>query len=493
MVKEIERTAQLVFPHQLFQNYQYLEKEHPVFLIEEFLFFKQYPFHKQKIAFHRATMKAYENYLIEADYTVTYIESYQEESDIQKLLIDLASKGFNNIRTTDPCDYWLEKRIMSSSLAVEILDSPLFLNNKAELKTYFENAKSFHQTDFYRQQRIYRNILMEDGKPLGGKWTYDVDNRKKYPKNKKAPATHFPLTNEYYKEAIAYTEKYFLDNIGHLTSYQLYPNNFEESQQWLKQFFELRFAEFGDFEDSIVEQENILHHSVLSPLLNIGLLTPHEVVKQAIDYAKQNKIAINSLEGFIRQIVGWREFVRGIYIYSGVAQRTTNYWKHKYKLSEKFYSALTTIKPIDSTIQKILQTGYAHHIERLMILANFMNLCQIHPNEIYRWFMIMFIDAYDWVMVPNVYGMSTFSDGGKMSTKPYSSGSNYIKKMSDYTAGTWTENWDALFWNFIFQNRSYFENNPRLNMMVRTWNKMDSEKRNQHLKVAQQTIEKLTR
>lgn len=484
-------TAQLIFPHQLFKDTGYLDKSQPVFLVEEFLFFNQFKFHKQKIALHRASMKFYEEYLLEAKFKVEYIESTSLLSDIRKLIKHLEKENFNKILLMDVCDNWLEKRIRETKIEVEIIDSLSFINTKDQLKEYFEGKKSYHQTDFYKQQRISRNILMKAGKPMGGKWTFDTENRKKYPKNKKSPSIHFPENSKYYNEAKIYTEKNFHENYGNLTAYQLYPVTFEEAEKWLNQFLELRFADFGVYEDSIVENEHFLHHSVLSPLLNIGLLTAENVLKDVIDYAEEYKIPINSLEGFVRQLLGWREFVRGIYLYQGSFQRNKNYWKHHNPLPKSFYNGKTEIKPIDKTILKVLETGYAHHIERLMIFANFMNLLKLNPDEVYQWFMEMFIDSYDWVMVPNVYGMSSFSDGGKMSTKPYISGSNYIKKMSNYSDGDWVEKWDALFWNFVNDNREFFKINPRLGMMLRTLDKMPDEKKSELFKIADQTIKNL--
>lgn len=483
--------AQLIFPHQLFKDTDYLDKDQPVFLVEEFLFFKQYAFHKQKIALHRASMKFYEDYLIKSGFRVHYIESTSELSDVQNLIINLEKEKYQKIIITDVCDNWLEKRIRQTKLELDILDTPLFINTRDDLKDYFEGKEFYHQTDFYKQQRISRNILMSAGKPLGGKWTFDTENRKKYPKHKKAPALHFPENSKYYEEAKKYTKKHYSENYGNLTSYQLYPVTFDEAENWLNQFLEQRFSEFGIYEDSIVEHEHFLHHSVLSPLLNIGLLTAVHVLEKSISYARKHSIPINSLEGFVRQILGWREFVRGIYIYQGSFQRNKNYWKHTLPLPTSFYTAETNIKPIDSSILKVLETGYAHHIERLMIFANFMNLCKFNPHEVYQWFMELFIDSYDWVMVPNLYGMSSFSDGGKMSTKPYISGSNYIKKMSDYSDGKWTEQWDALFWNFINDNRTFFKTNPRLGMMLRTLDKMPEEKKSAHFNEAIQIMENL--
>ena len=191
-------------------------------------------------------------------------------------------------------------------------------------------------------------------------------------------------------------------------------------------------------------------------MLNVGLITPQEIVSESLQFARKNNIPINSTEGFIRQIIGWREFIRGIYECKGSEQRTKNFWGFKRKIPKSFYDGSTGIEPIDITIKKVLKTGYCHHIERLMVLGNFMILCEFDPDEVYRWFMELFIDAYDWVMVPNVYGMSQFADGGLMATKPYISGSNYLMKMSDYKKGEWQTIWDALFWRFMHVHRDFF-------------------------------------
>jgi len=216
-------------------------------------------------------------------------------------------------------------------------------------------------------------------------------------------------------------------------------------------------------------------------MLNIGLLSPHHIIIKALEIGKQKNIPLNSLEGFIRQIMGWREFIKIVYEREGSKQRTLNYWKFTRKIPVSFWKGTTGIPPIDCTIQKILKTGYCHHVERLMVLGNFMLLCEFDPNEVYRWFMEMFIDAYDWVMVPNVYGMTQFADGGLMTTKPYISSSNYLMKMSDYEKGNWQEIWDGLFWRFMQEHRSFFLKNPRLGMLVRTFDKMSTEKQNTHL------------
>ena len=478
----------IVFPNQLFKESPLFESNAPFYIVEEYLFFKQYKFHQQKIAFHRATMKRYADFLRkEKNLEVYYIEATQDISDIRLLIPELKAEGIEQVNYIDPVDNWLQKRLDKGFLENEIktiqYNSPLFLNSKEDLASFFRSdKKKYSQTTFYTEQRKKRNILIDaDGKPVGGKWTFDADNRKKYPAKKIPPSIHFPDVDEYYKEAKQYVETNFSNHLGSLTKYSLYPTSFEATKYWLNQFFEQRFMEFGVYEDAIVAENSILNHSVLTPMLNVGLITPKEIIDACLSYAKENNVPINSIEGFVRQIIGWREFIRGIYECRGSEERTTNFWKFKKKIPASFYDGTTGIPPIDQTIKKVLQTGYCNHIERLMILGNFMLLCEFDPDEVYQWFMELFIDSYDWVMVTNIYGMSQFSDGGLMATKPYISGSNYIMKMSNYKKGEWQTVWDGLFWRFMHTNRDFFLSNPRLGMLVRMFDKMPAEKQQKHL------------
>jgi deoxyribodipyrimidine photolyase-related protein len=486
----------LVFSHQLFEVHPALKKERPIYLIEEFLFFNQFNFHKQKLAFHRASMKAYESYLQSKGYQVRYIDSTNKTADIRNLLLNLKSEGVSEIHYCDVTDFLLEKRIsrQASELTLEIkkYNSPLFILTRNQVDNYFSNKKRFFQTDFYTRQRKHFNILVDaDLQPAGGKWTFDTENRLKYPKGKKPPLVEFPKANTYWTEATDYVEKNFPSNYGEVSNTFIYPTTFEESRAWLNQFLQHRFSEFGSYEDALVNTESILHHSVLTPMLNVGLLTPKEIIDAALAFATKYKIPLNSTEGFIRQILGWREFIRGVYETKGTQERTTNYWKFKRKIPKTFWEGNTGINPIDSTIKKVLATGYCHHIERLMVLGNFMLLCEFDPNEVYRWFMELFIDSYDWVMVPNVYGMSQFADGGLMATKPYISGSNYLMKMSDYKKGDWQTTWDGLFWRFMCTHRDFFLKNPRLGMLVKTFDKMPKEKQENHLRAANNYLKTL--
>lgn len=488
----------LIFPHQLYKNNPALAAGRKIILVEEDLFFNQYKFHKQKIVLHRASMKFYEDYLHSKKFKVQYVEAIEATSDIRKLISQLAAEGITAVHYTEVTDNWLQKRIRQAckkyKIAVVNYPSPNFLNNTTAAGNFFDNKKTYFQTDFYIQQRKQRKLLLyANEKPLGGKWTYDAENREKFPKKTVSPAISFPLKNKFVTAAIAYTEKHFKNNYGSTVFINegFYPVTFEETEKWLDYFLKNRFSQFGIYEDAIVAKEHFLHHSVLTPMLNIGLINPSEVIDKTIAAAASYNIPLNSLEGFIRQITGWREFIKIVYEREGSKQRTKNYWGFSRKIPESFWTGETGIAPIDITVKKILATGYSHHIERLMVLGNFMLLCEFNPNEVYRWFMEMYIDSYDWVMVPNVYGMTQFADGGLMATKPYISSSNYLLKMGDYEKGEWTAIWDGLFWRFMHVHRSFFLQNPRLGMLIKTFDKMPKEKQQTHLTIANNYLAKL--
>lgn len=488
--------ACIVFPHHLFENNPALENADTVFVVEESLFFQQYNFHKQKVLFHRASMQYYASLLRAKEYKVRYVSSHEEQSDIRILIQHLQEQNIHTIQCCYPDDNWLKRRIESTAqgfgIRVQFIESPMFYNSIQHIENYAQHHKRLFQTEFYIESRKRFDLLVtEQQQPAGGKWSFDAENRKKYPKRKSPPPTTTASETTWYTEARTYTQQHFAANVGELQSHIVYPHTHEQAQQWLDEFLQQRFHEFGDYEDAIVSNQSLLHHSLVSPLLNIGLLTPQYVVSRAIEFAQQHNVSMNSLEGFVRQIVGWREFIRLVYHTYGSKERSTNFYKHNRPIPPSFWNASTGILPIDTTISKVLKTGYCHHIERLMILGNFMLLCEFHPHEVYRWFMEMFIDSYDWVMVPNVYGMSQFADGGLMATKPYISSSNYIKKMSDYPNGEWQKIWDALFWRFMHRNRTTLRSNPRLAMLLSTFDSMQPIKRETLLYTADEYLHSL--
>ena len=340
---------------------------------------------------------------------------------------------------------------------------------------------------FYKKIRVDLGIMMDGhGKPRGGAWSFDADNRKKLARN-----TTLPKDIVFENDFDVSKMKKWLDTIqaekyGEIACWL--PCTHRDAKKFLQVFLEDRFADFGVYEDALSTKSVRLFHSTLSAVINIGLLDPRQVIDMAIVYADTHAIPINSLEGFVRQIIGWREFMRAAYECDGAIMRTKNFWKYSHSLPIGFWTGDTGITPVDSAIKKALHYGYNHHIERLMVIGNFMLLSKVNPDYVYQWFMAMYVDAYDWVMVPNVYGMSQFADGGIFATKPYISGSNYIKKMSDYTGGDWEEKWTALYWNFIASHRDFFTSNHRLSMMPRLFDKMEKKKKENYLKIAKEYL-----
>ena len=434
-------------------------------------------------------MKRYEEMLQEKGFSTLYLEYDPEPESLLKQLTNVADSMTPSSRkliVAEPTDFMLEKRLRRYcsrlGLPCEYLANPQFINTPHENVEYRAGKKRWFMGDFYKSQRRRLDILMDGDEPVGGKWSFDDDNRKKVPK--KLLAEIPPLLDlkcdAIDQAAVDYVEDRFPDNPGSLDQL-FYPTSHAGAKKWLKHFLKLRLTNFGPCEDAIVEGESWLWHSVLTPSLNTGLLTPDQIVKETLAFANKHDVPLNSLEGFLRQIIGWREFIRATYQSLGVRMRTTNHWNHNRKIPACFYDGSTGILPIDDTIQRILKTGYCHHIERLMVLGGFMFLCEFDPDEIYKWFMELFVDSYDWVMVPNVYAMSQNADGGMITTKPYFSGSAYIRKMSHYPKAEWCDTWDGLYWNWISSHADKLAKNPRWAMMCSAARKMDSRKMQRHL------------
>lgn len=491
----------LVFPHQLFQNHPAVKSSRPVYLIEEELFFNQYIFHQKKLTLHRASMQFYKDFLQEKGHNVYYTEAASAQSAVAELVARLP-EAVKELHYADVVDDWLQRRLEKAAakrgIALVQYRTPCFLNSREDLDAYFSEHTTYLQTDFYIHQRKQRNLLLEqDRSPVGGRWSYDDENRLKFPKGQKPPAFSLPDNQRYVPEAIAYVQKHFSKNYGNteppfFKRQGFYPVTHKEAEDWLNDFLQNRFQLFGAYEDAMVPGEGLLYHSCLTPMLNTGLLTPQQVLNKALDAAVEYNVPLNSLEGFVRQLVGWREYIRAVYCREGRRQRTTNYWSFTRKIPASFWQGTTGIEPVDVVVQKVLQNGYCHHIERLMVLGNFMLLCEFHPDEVYRWFMEMFVDAYDWVMVPNTYGLISFADGGLTVTKPYISGSNYLLKMGQWKKGPWQAVWDGLFWRFMNSQRSFFSQNPRLGMLLKTFDAMSREQQESHLQQAEIFLQALS-
>ena len=446
-------------------------------------------------------MQFYKDYLVENRLNVTYVDSIDVKSKVGKLIAWLATENVQVVHYVDTVDNWLERRLTNAaaihSIRLQKYPSPNFLNQLNDVEGFFNNRKTYFQTDFYKWQRKQRKLLLQaNGEPEGGKWSFDSDNRKPIKKGETIPELSFATDNKYVAEARQYVKKHYPHNYGSdaplgSSANAFFATTFEEADQWLDEFLEKRFEKFGVYEDAIVAEQHFLFHGVLTPMLNIGLLDPSVIIFKALAGAAKPGVPLNSVEGFLRQIIGWREFIRIVYEREGSRQRTKNFWGFTRKIPESFWEGTTGIVPVDNVIQKALKTGYSHHIERLMVMGNFMLLCEFDPDEVYRWFMEMYIDAYDWVMVPNTYGMTQFADGGLMTTKPYISGSNYLMKMSNYPKGDWQKIWDGLFWRFMHVHRDFLSKNMRLGMLIKTFDKMPQQKQQFHLNNAEEFLHKL--
>ena len=471
-----------------------------VFMAEDFGLTTYHKHHKLKILMFLWAMRQYRDELVENGYTVYYFSIEDKNFNISyedKLLAVIKKYKIEKINYFEIEDHFFEdifnKFIIKNKIKTKLIQNPMFLLSRAEFVEFAHTQKNLiRMASFYQKMRIKMSILIDENtRPIGGKWSYDEENRKKIPVNIAIPEKPSLKNNNDINDLKNKINLIFKDHPGSV-DYLWMPTNRQEALKWMDKFFKTKFHNFGIYEDAIIDNNNFLFHSALSPIVNMGLLTPDEIIQKAVKFSKQESIPLNSLEGFIRQIIGWREFIRGIYHYKGREEKKSNFWQHNRRLTSDWYEGTTGIKPLDDVIKDCLKYGYTHHIPRLMIVCNIMNLCRIHPDEIYNWFMEMFVDSSDWVMVPNVYGMGTFADGGIFATKPYSCGSNYILKMSNYKRGNWCEIVDGLYWKFMSDNLSFFKSNHRLSILVRSLDKMNKVKKDMIFEKATEFIESKT-
>ena len=490
-----------ILGNQLFPP-KYLDRfknDHLFFMSEDYELCTYEKHHKLKILLFLSAMRSYSDNLKKNKFKVEYTKI--DSSDFKKNYLDkikkiINSKKIKEITSFEVEDKFFEKKVQSfvkkNNLVWNKIKSPMFLNSREEFNDYLSKNKRPFMATFYKSTRQKLNILMKkDGNPEGGKWSFDEDNRKKLPKNTKVPK--FPTINEtkHTKNLKPIIEKMFKDHPGSTQNFW-FATEYNDVVKLLNFFLKEKSNLFGDYEDAVDQGNNILFHSALSPYINLGLITPEFIISKTLEFHKKNKIRLNSLEGYVRQVIGWREFMRGVYQKYSDEMETKNFFKQNRKMKHSWYEGTTGLPPLDHAIKNALKYGWSHHIERLMILSNIMNLCELNPKTVYKWFMEMFVDSSDWVMVPNVYGMGLFSDGGIFATKPYICGSSYFMKMMDFKKGDWCNTMDGLYWRFINRNRSFFLKNPRLSMMVRIFDKMKPERKKLILSEAEKFINKNT-
>ena len=465
-----------LFTTKLIKDY----KSSTFFMCEDFGLCTFQKHHKLKLVLFLSAMRSYADILRKEKYKLKYFDLSNDfrtpyEEKLEKYILD---NKFIELISFEIEDKFFEKKIYNivrkHNIKWQIIDSPMFLTSRNEFKDFLKSHTKPMMSNFYKLSRRKNNILIVDDKPKGGKWSYDKENRKKIPSEIKIPNLIKISETQHTKKLKKDVKFIFHSHPGNVDNF-MFPTTEADAHRWLDFFIKEKLDLFGDYEDSVDIKNNILFHSVLSPLMNLGLITP----KQIIDKVKkvEDKIRINSYEGFIRQVIGWREFIRGIYQNYDKKLEQGNFFNHKNSITLNWYSGTTGLLPLDHSIKNAQKYGWTHHIERLMILANIMNLCEIKPKIIYNWFMEMFVDSSDWVMSPNLYGMGLFSDGGIFSTKPYICGSSYLMKMMNFPKGEWNDIMDGLYWRFINKNRNFFLKNPRLSMMVRIYDKMNEERK----------------
>ncbi len=487
----------IILGNQLFRP-SYLKdfKDHIFYMSEDYDLCTYEKHHKLKILLFLSSMRSFRDELKSKNFKIIYedINSKFKTSYVKKLEKVIKDKKIEEVSFFEIEDKPFEKKIISLlkkiNMKVNQIRTPMFLTTREEFKEYLSKYKKPFMANFYKSIRTKLNILMNsDGKPKGNKWSFDEDNRKKLPKDIEIPEIPKHKATSHTNQLKKFIELNFKDHPGNTENFW-FPTTRLEAQKQLDRFLKERIKLFGDYEDAVSYKSNTMFHSALSPLINLGLITPEEILIRLKKI--EGKVPINSFEGYVRQIIGWREFMRGIYRNFESQMDKSNFFNHKRTMKKSWYIGNTGLDPLDFSIKNAERFGWSHHIERLMILSNIMNLCEIHPKQVYKWFMEMFVDSSDWVMSPNVYGMGLFSDGGIFATKPYICGSSYFLKMMHFKKGPWCDVMDGLYWKFIDKNKRFFLKNPRLAMMVRVSEKMSKERKIRIFKAANNFIKENT-
>ena len=493
----------IIFPIHLFENIELIKSIEPdqIFLIEEDKYFSSFPFHKSKLAYHRATMKFYFDYLVSKGFKCKYIDS--TKSNKYKWA---GSKSNLTIYSYDPIDHSLRRFLYKLNPNLVLIDSQSFLESIEDLYVYQQtqtnSSKYFHDASFYKWQRKRLGLLVDSKeKPEGGKWSFDKLNRKPFD-SKFKPTNQLKWSNDYWDDAIKYVNKTFPDNFGTILDYCLFPLTFKQNKSHLKNFISNCLKTFGTYEDAVSSDIISGSHSLLSVSLNVGLITPNYILEQVIEFHKLTKGKyIQQVEAFVRQLIGWRSYVRFVYEFHGEQMINENLLAHNAKIPSSWFSSTpnTGFDFINDLVIKTWTYGYLHHIERLMYISNLFLLMRIDPKQVYKWFMVCFLDSYEWVMVPNVMGMGQYSlETIQMMTKPYFSSSAYIKRMSDFDSkpvelGTdlykWEEVWNGLYYNFIATHEKLLKSIYSTAIQVKNLNNLDSQKKKEIKQIAKLYIE----
>jgi deoxyribodipyrimidine photolyase-related protein len=449
--------------------------------------------HIQKVVGIFAAMRSFANELKSNNHSLIYL-SLNDKSNLQSFSNNIQNlileHQFTHFEYQLPDEYRVDKDLIELCNTISIpsksIDSEHFFTSRNELGDFFQGKKTFLMESFYRAMRKKHDVLMDGDQPLTGKWNYDSDNRKKLPKDHK-PTSPLIFDNDV-SEILFEINNTDIKTIGSIdANHFLWPINREQSLELLDFFATECLSLFGSFQDAMTPNEWSIYHSRISFSMNIKLISPKEVIDRVtLEWQKRSdEIEYHQLEGFVRQIIGWREYMRGIYWNQMPDYATLNYFDNSEKLPSWFWTGTTKMNCLKDAINQSLNYGYAHHIQRLMITGNFALLAGVHPDEIDAWYLGIYIDAFEWVQITNTRGMSQFADGGIVGTKPYVSSASYIDKMSNYCGSCYYKKaiktgdkacpFNSLYWNFYDKNESKLAKNPRIGMMYNVWRKMKPE------------------
>ena len=464
--------------------------------------------HKKKIALLFSAMRHFAEELGEDGWKVDYVKLDDAENSCSfkgEVERALSRNAIDNIVVTEPAEYRVLEDVKSWSKdfdkTVEILPDDRFIATHKEFEDWAEGRKQLRMEYFYRDMRRKTNLLMDGDEPEGGKWNYDSENRKPAKDDMFMPKPVQFEPDEITQEVLKLVEDKFADHFGDLEPFWFAVTH-DQANKVLDYFLEAALPSFGDYQDAMLTGQKVLYHSLLSPYINCGLLDPLEVCKRVEAEYKKGRVPLNATEGFIRQIIGWREYVRGIYWLKMPEYVNRNFLEADNKLPDFYWTGETDMLCLREAITQTKEEAYAHHIQRLMVTGNFAMLAGVDPHEVHEWYLAVYADAYEWVELPNTLGMSQFGDGGILGSKPYAASGNYINKMSDYCkncnynvklkTGEDACPFNSLYWDFLIRNEDKLKGNPRLGQVYRTWNKMDETKRDEYLASAKAFLASLS-
>lgn len=458
--------------------------------------------HKKKIALIFSAMRHFAEALRAEGWTVDYIALDDDDNtgDLGGEVRRARKRhGAGEVIATEAGEHRL--RAEMAGWDARVLPDDRFIATQDEFNAWADGRKQLRMEYFYRDMRRKTGLLMEGDDPAGGKWNYDAENRKPAKADLFMPKPPRFEPDEITQHVLKLVEDRFADNFGDLTPFW-FGVTADHAEHALDAFVEHALPQFGDYQDAMLEGEPFLYHSLISMYLNIGLLDPFAICRRVEAAYHAGDAPLNAVEGYIRQIIGWREYVRGIYFLKGPDYVASNFFGNSRKLPEFYWTGDTDMACLSAAISQTKEEAYAHHIQRLMVTGNFAMLAGVDPHEVHEWYLAVYADAFEWVEAPNTVGMSQFADGGVLGSKPYASSGAYIDRMSDYCGGCRfdvkkkTGNgacpFNPLYWDFLVRNRDKLGNNPRIGRAYATWDRMAEDKQAAYLSSAAAVLDRLT-